>query len=124
MMWEMSQSENSSCTPFLKAFADESRWRLVQRLLAGSTTVSDLVTATGLSQYNVSKHLRVLRETGIIEPRREGKFVRYGITQAFQSRVGEDQQSLNLGCCSFHFDREVAATAIKMLGESPLEGDL
>ncbi|MCB1236609.1 MAG: winged helix-turn-helix transcriptional regulator [Verrucomicrobiae bacterium] len=101
----MSRAEDSSCTPYLKALADESRWRLVELLIGEPKTVSDLVAATGLSQYNVSKHLRVLRETGIAGARREGKFVRYGLTPAFRKRVSADRRSLNLGCCSFHFNR-------------------
>ncbi|MCB1226956.1 MAG: winged helix-turn-helix transcriptional regulator [Verrucomicrobiales bacterium] len=103
----VSGSANSPCTPFLKALADENRWRLVQLLLGGGCTVSDLVTRSGLSQYNVSKHLRVLRESGIAETEREGKFVYYRIAVGFQTRVSADGRSLNLGCCTFHFDRGV-----------------
>ena len=89
----------------LKALADENRWRLVQVLLAGPKTVSALVEETGLSQYNVSKHLRVLREAGIVDGEREGKFVYSQITPSFQTRVNADRRSLNLGCCTFHFER-------------------
>ena len=96
--------QQASCAPFLKALADENRWQLVRALLAGPRTVSSLVGETGLSQYNVSKHLKVLRDTGIAEAHREGKFVHYRITPAFQSRVSSDDQSLDLGCCSFRFD--------------------
>lgn len=98
---------HNSCSTFLKALADDNRWQLVQSLLDGAKTVTILVEATGLTQYNVSKHLKVLRETGILEAQREGKFVHYRIAPSFHSKVDSDNHSLDLGCCSFHFDRDV-----------------
>lgn len=101
----MSASQDKNCTPFLRALADENRWQLVRLLLAGPRTVSELVEAAGMSQYNVSKHLRVLRETGIVEAHREGKFVICRISSAFQNQVDSaGGHSLDLGCCCFHFD--------------------
>lgn len=104
------EDNSNSCTPFLKALADAHRWEFVRILLAGPRTVTSLAEETGMSQYNVSKHLKVLRETGIAESRRDGKFVHYQITPSFQSRVSADENSLHLGCCSFHFDRAAPAT--------------
>lgn len=40
-------------------------------------TVTELVTLTGLSQSRVSQHLALLREAGVVAPRREGQTVRY-----------------------------------------------
>ena len=46
----------------LKALADETRWRAVKELPAGPLTVNELSYRLGASQYNISKHLRILRE--------------------------------------------------------------
>jgi ArsR family transcriptional regulator len=40
-------------------------------------TVTELVMLTGLSQSRVSQHLALLREAGVVAPRRDGQAVRY-----------------------------------------------
>jgi len=40
-------------------------------------TVTELVGLTNLSQSRVSQHLALLREAGVVAPRREGQVVRY-----------------------------------------------
>ncbi len=42
-------------------------------LVGGERPVNDLVTQLGLAQPLVSKHLRVLREVGLVEVREEGR---------------------------------------------------
>jgi len=39
--------------------------------------VCEIVDATGLAQYQVSKHLRLLRQAGLIEGKREGRWTHY-----------------------------------------------
>jgi DNA-binding transcriptional ArsR family regulator len=52
----------------------EPRRRQILDLLAGSErAVNDLVAALGLAQPQVSKHLKVLREVGLVEARDEGR---------------------------------------------------
>ena len=45
----------------------------------GEMTVQELVEATGQSQANLSKHLKVLREGGLVARRQEGVFAYYRI---------------------------------------------
>lgn len=49
------------------------RRRLLDLLLRGPAAVGDLVTATGMSQSNTSRHLRVLREAGLVSSRPAGQ---------------------------------------------------
>jgi DNA-binding transcriptional ArsR family regulator len=49
--------------------ADPSRRRILELLLEGERPVNDLVEALGMRQPTVSKHLRVLREAGLVEAR-------------------------------------------------------
>ena len=46
---------------------------MLDLLRGGERSVSDLVAAVKLSQPGVSKHLRVLREAGLVEVRPEGR---------------------------------------------------
>ncbi len=51
------------------------RIRLIQALQEGEKSVSELVAAVGSTQPNVSKHLRILQEAGIVGRRQEGNLV-------------------------------------------------
>ncbi len=55
-----------------RALSEPMRLRLLNLLMGGEKTVGQLVDATGSSQANVSKHLSVLREAGMIAMRKEG----------------------------------------------------
>lgn len=55
------------------AIAEPNRRLILDLLRAGERSVSDLVGEVGLSQPGVSKHLRVLREAGLVGARAEGK---------------------------------------------------
>lgn len=62
---------------FFKALGDEMRLRIVALLSHGELCVCHIEEALGLSQSNVSHHLSVLRNAGIVEPHRSGKWVYY-----------------------------------------------
>jgi DNA-binding transcriptional ArsR family regulator len=55
------------------AMAEPSRRRILDLLRAGERSVGDLVAHLKLSQPGVSKHLKVLREAGLVEIRPDGK---------------------------------------------------
>ena len=55
-----------------RALSEPTRLRLLNFLMHGEKTVGQLVEAAGSSQANVSKHLAVLREAGMISMRKEG----------------------------------------------------
>jgi DNA-binding transcriptional ArsR family regulator len=61
----------------LKALANESRLKIVDRLSRGECSVGDLVQLIGSDPSTVSKHLAVLRMHGIVDDRREGNVVFY-----------------------------------------------
>jgi len=55
------------------AVAEPRRRAILDALASGERAVNDLVEALGLSQPQVSKHLRVLREVGAVDVREEGR---------------------------------------------------
>jgi DNA-binding transcriptional ArsR family regulator len=52
---------------------DGSRRQILDLLAAGPRPVGEIAARTGLSQPNASRHLRILREAGLVEPRIEGQ---------------------------------------------------
>jgi DNA-binding transcriptional ArsR family regulator len=63
----------ATTTDAFNAVAEPRRRQLLDALAAGERPVNDLVAALGLAQPLVSKHLRVLREVGLVEVRDEGR---------------------------------------------------
>jgi DNA-binding transcriptional ArsR family regulator len=55
------------------AVAEPRRRQILDVLSGGERPVNDLVTVLGLAQPLVSKHLRVLREVGLVEKREVGR---------------------------------------------------
>jgi DNA-binding transcriptional ArsR family regulator len=62
-----------------RALAEPTRIKLLDRLRDGEASVQELTELTGSSQQNVSKHLGVLRQAGVVGRRRSGNFVLYSI---------------------------------------------
>ncbi len=61
----------------LKALANQSRLRIVDRLSRGEASVGQLTDLVGSDVSTVSRHLSVLRAHGIVDDRREGNVVYY-----------------------------------------------
>ena len=55
------------------AIAEPKRRAILDELTAGELPVNDLVERLGMTQPQVSKHLRVLREVGLVATREEGR---------------------------------------------------
>jgi DNA-binding transcriptional ArsR family regulator len=55
------------------AVAEPRRRQILDALAAGERPVNDLVAVLGLAQPQVSKHLRVLREVGVVDVREQGR---------------------------------------------------
>lgn len=62
-----------------KLLAEPMRLRLLQALHDGERNVTQLVEASGATQANVSKHLGLLCDAGILRRRKAGMHVFYGI---------------------------------------------
>ena len=63
-----------------RILAEPARLRLLNTLMAGERTVSELVEDTGLNQANVSKHLGILRSSGFVSRRKEGLYSFYNVS--------------------------------------------
>ena len=66
-----------SVAAWLRVIADPTRIRLMQILNAGSSSVQGLACTLGTSRPNVSKHLGVLRQAGIVRRRKVGSHALY-----------------------------------------------
>jgi len=62
--------------PF-NAVAEPRRREILEHLAAAEMPVGDLVVRMGLEQPSISKHLKVLREVGLVRVRRNGRHMMY-----------------------------------------------
>ncbi|MFO7171100.1 MAG: metalloregulator ArsR/SmtB family transcription factor [Chloroflexota bacterium] len=63
----------ATTTDAFNAVAEPRRRQIVDILAGGERSVTDLVNLLGLAQPQVSKHLRVLREVGLVDVRDVGR---------------------------------------------------
>jgi ArsR family transcriptional regulator, arsenate/arsenite/antimonite-responsive transcriptional repressor len=61
------------------ALSDEHRLRMLFALRHGELCVCQLIELMGLSPSTVSKHLSILRDAGLLDSRKEGRWVYYRV---------------------------------------------
>ena len=76
------------------ALSDETRLQLLNLLAEGEQCVCDLTDALKSSQSRLSFHLKTLKEAGLLQDRREGRWVYYSLDQAALEELTELVQSL------------------------------
>jgi DNA-binding transcriptional ArsR family regulator len=62
---------------FFLALSDATRLALIEELRAGERTVGELVVRLRCPQPKVSRHLKVLKDAGLVRDRRDGRNVHY-----------------------------------------------
>ena len=67
---------------FAKAIADETRQKIMSHCCCCWRSVNEIVEEIGVSQPTVSHHLAILRETGLVDVRHEGKQTFYTLNQS------------------------------------------
>ncbi len=90
------------------ALSDETRVRVVELLCGGELCVCDLQSALDAAQSRLSFHLKVLREAGLVNDRKDGRWVHYSLrpevleemAQYLQARKPADTGWSACGCGS------------------------
>jgi ArsR family transcriptional regulator len=72
-------------TQTFKALSDETRLRILGLLLQGELCVCDLVVVLNLPQSTISRHLSYLKNSGLVEDRREGVWMHYQLKKSAQT---------------------------------------
>jgi ArsR family transcriptional regulator len=55
--------------------------RILEMLVSGESSVSELTASVAVGQSLMSHHLRILREAGLVADRRRGRWVHYAIVE-------------------------------------------
>jgi DNA-binding transcriptional ArsR family regulator len=91
--------EFNYCASRLKALADPERLRIVQVLRKRPLFVGELAEVLKSEIANVSHHLGVLRQEGLVETEKQGRFVLYRLHPSVFDATSPDSKQLDLGCC-------------------------
>jgi len=89
----------------LKALGELNRVRILRLLLKKQMSVNDVAEQLAMSQYNVSKHLRILREAGLVETEQKGRLRLYSVVPHLKDRLKDNKNVLELDCCTFRFNK-------------------
>jgi len=95
-------------TPF-EAIAEPSRRRLLELIGSGEKSAGDLVVDSGFSQPGVSKHLRYLREAGVVRVRADGQRRLYSVDVAKLAMLSTRLQqfwAVRLAALDAHLEKE------------------
>jgi len=66
-------------TQTFKALSDETRLRILSLMKEGEICVCDIAESLGMSQPNISFHLSMLKEAGLIKDRKNGRWIHYSL---------------------------------------------
>ncbi len=66
------------------------RLRLARSLIRGPRSTTELADAWQLTKPDISRHLTILRDAGLVIPSRDGRYVRHQLDIAALARVGGD----------------------------------
>src|SRR3954469_20058384 len=107
-------TSSASLVRLLQALADPTRLRLVNLLRSGEICVCFFVEILGEPQPKVSRHLAYLRRAGLVDVRRDGKWMHYklaatphkAVLDAILDTIADDRQmrrdrlALERACCA------------------------
>ncbi|MEM9945806.1 MAG: metalloregulator ArsR/SmtB family transcription factor [Cyanobacteria bacterium P01_D01_bin.36] len=82
-MSKLSPEAMGMVAEFFKVLSESSRLQILCALKVGTKNVTEIIEITGLGQANVSKHLKVLAQSGIVSRQPKGISVYYEIVNPF-----------------------------------------
>ncbi len=88
------------------ALSDETRLKIVERLLLGEQCVCNLMEMLALGQSHLSFHMKSLKAAGLVTDRRDGRWIHYSLNpeslgeiQEFVGAVNEKATRLDAARC-------------------------
>jgi len=101
----MASLKGLDCIAALKALGEETRLRTLRLLFKETMSVNEIAERLDSTPYNVSKHLRIMREAGLLEMEKRGQQHVYTVARHLKSQVAAGNGTLDLGCCTFRLDK-------------------
>src|SRR5215207_4135380 len=97
----------AGCAELLSALAAPQRIMIIRFLRDGERNVTEVAEHLGTEPVNVAHHMGILRHAGIVQNRKQGRFVYYALTPGFLQceTSSAEMEFYNLGCCRLEMPR-------------------
>lgn len=132
----MNENALADMETFFMALADKTRLRLLNLMRDEEVCVCFFTEVLGDSQPKISRHLAYLRNAGIVQARRDGKWMHYSIVppedengrrvlnEVFEwldsrAEMRQDRQKYKNVCCSPELLVHIARTPINFINPQP-----
>ncbi len=102
-----------------RAVADPSRIRILKLLERGELCVCEIVAVIDLAPATISKHLSVLKAAGLVQQRREGRWIHYRLAERTLNAYA--QPFLALAAASLRDDPTVRGDAERLARVSTMD---
>ncbi|MEO8200992.1 MAG: metalloregulator ArsR/SmtB family transcription factor [Gemmatimonadota bacterium] len=87
--------DSDTLVTLFHALSDETRLAIVERLRRGERCVCDLTDLLDAAQSRLSFHLKVLRDAGVVDCRKEGRWAYYWLRPEFFEQLNEAVRALH-----------------------------
>ncbi|MFP4020246.1 MAG: ArsR/SmtB family transcription factor [Halanaerobium sp.] len=94
---------NKEIVKMLKAIADENRLQMINLLSCETLCSCHFVNILEISQPNVSHHLKILKEAGLIEASKRGRWIDYTLNEDNIALIKNELNNI-LGKCEEDFN--------------------
>ena len=77
MLEQLTKIDSDQFIGIRESLSDPIRINILELMMGGEICVCDIVKVTGLSQSKISYHIKILKDSGLISDRQEGRWVYY-----------------------------------------------
>ncbi|MDC3072752.1 metalloregulator ArsR/SmtB family transcription factor [Prochlorococcus sp. AH-716-O10] len=77
LLEQLKKIDNDQFIGIMESLSDPIRINIIELMMGGEICVCDIVKVTGLSQSKISYHIKILKDSGLISDRQEGRWVYY-----------------------------------------------
>jgi DNA-binding transcriptional ArsR family regulator len=103
--------QSDYCAQMLRLLGDPERLLIIQVLRDGPRNVGEIAERTGQKVANVSHHLKTLREGGLVESKRDGRYITYRLLPgAYIEESSGKVDHLDIGCCRLEIPKPKKAS--------------
>ena len=77
MLEQLKKINSEQFVGIMESLSDPIRINILELMMNGEICVCDIVKVTGLAQSKISYHIKILKDSGLIRDRQEGRWVYY-----------------------------------------------
>ena len=99
--------DRSAIEKISKALADQTRLKIFEAISAsGHMNCGQIVSMRGVTPATVSHHLKILRQCGLVQTKRQGRFIVYSLHPDVFAAAEQPSEHLDLGCCRLELPKD------------------